>query len=150
MELKKVNPQKVFYHAEVTTMNDIKAVAEREIDNLCKEAEDLGLKESGPLHFVYYGCCDKPDTKFTLEIALVVDQEKPYNGKYRFKELEKLTCVTTTHHGDINKIGETYEMFMTEIYKSGKHVTDQSREVYHKWISPESPDNITEIQVGIN
>jgi effector-binding domain-containing protein len=90
------------------------------------------------------------DTKFTLEIAMVVDQEKPYDGKYKFRDLEGFTCVSTIHNGDINRIGATYEQFMPQIFKSGNQVTDQSREVYHKWLSPESAENITEIQVGIN
>ena len=91
MEVKSVKSQKIFYHSEVTTLNDLEGVANREIDHLCKEAEKLGLKETGPIQFLYYGCDDKMDTRFTLEIALSVDTEKPYDGKYKFKELEEFT-----------------------------------------------------------
>ena len=150
MEVKNVKPQKVFYHSEVTIMKDLPEAVMREIDTMYTEAGKLGLKETGPMQFVYYGCDDKMDTKFTLEIVMAVDQEKPYNGKYKFKELKGFTCASTFHKGNINKIGETYEKFMPELIKSGKQVGDQSREVYHKWVSPESPENITEIQVGIN
>lgn len=150
MEVKNVKPTKIFYHSEVTTLKEISELAVREIDNLCKDAEELGLKETGPLQFLYYGCDDKPDTQFTLEIAMEVDQEKSYDGKYKFKDLEGFTCASTVHNGDIEKIGETYEKFMPEVFKSGKQVTDHTREVYHKWIAPESAENVTEIQIGIN
>jgi effector-binding domain-containing protein len=150
MEVKTVKPQKIFYHSEVTTMKDIHEVALREIDKLCAEAEKLGLKETGPMQFVYYGCDDKPDTKFTLEIAMAVDQEKPYAGKYKFKELEGFSCATTIHKGDIHKIGATYEKFIPEVFQSGKQITDHSREVYHNWVDSESSENVTEIQIGIN
>lgn len=150
MEVKSVKAQKIFYHSELTTMKDIHEVAVREIDQLCAEAKKLGLKQTGPLQFVYHGCDDKPDTNFTLEIALAVDQEKPYDGKFKFKELETFNCVSTLHRGNINRIGETYEKFIPEVFKSGKQITDQSREVYHKWVDSESPENVTEIQIGIN
>jgi hypothetical protein len=41
MELKTVKPQKIFYHSEVTTLNDMKTVAEREINHLYEEAENV-------------------------------------------------------------------------------------------------------------
>ena len=150
MKVKTVKPAKVFYHSEVTTVKEIHDVAMREIKNLYKDAEKIGLKEVAPMQFVYYGCDDKLDTKFTLEIAMVVDDEKFYDGKYKFKDLEGFKCVSTVHNGDINKIGETYEKFMPEVFRSGQQTNDQSREVYHKWVSPESPENITEIQIGVN
>lgn len=150
MEVKAVKPQKIFYYSEVTTMKDLQKVTKREIDTMYTEAGKLGLKETGPMQFIYYGCDDKMDTRFILEIAMAVDQEIPYKGKYKFKELEGFTCACAIHKGNINKIGETYEKFMPELVKSGKQMTDQSREVYHKWISTESSENITEIQIGIS
>jgi effector-binding domain-containing protein len=150
MEVKSVKSQKIFYHSEVTTLKDMQQIAMKEIDSMIKDAEKLGLKETGPMQFVYYGCDDKPDTRFTLEIAMVVDQEKPYDGKYKFKELEGFSCASTMHNGNINKIGETYEKFIPEVLKSGKQITDHTREVYLKWVAPESPENVTEIQIGVN
>lgn len=150
MNVKNVEPAKVFYHSEVTTLNGIHDVAVREIDAMCKVVEGLGLKEIAPMQFVYYGCDDKPDTKFTLEIALVVEEEKPYSGKYKFKNLDGFKCVSTIHKGSVTKLGETYRKFIPELFKSGKQMTDQSREVYHKYVGEDSPENVTEIQIGIN
>ena len=150
MEVKTVNPVKVFYHSEMTTLNGIHEVANREIDKLNTEAVKIGLKEVAPLQFVYHGCDDNPETKFTLDIALVVAEEKPYEGKYKFKDLDGFKCVSTIHNGSINQIGETYEKFMPELAKNGKQMTDQNREVYHKYIDLDSPENITEIQIGVN
>ncbi len=150
MEAKNVETTKVFYHSEVTTLNGIHDVAVREIDAMYKEAEKTGLKEIAPMQFVYYGLDDKPDTKFTLEIAIVVDEEKPYAGKYKFKDLTGFKCVSTIHKGSINKLGKTYEKFMPELFKSGNKMTDQSREVYHNYVEQDSPENITEIQIGVN
>jgi len=150
MDVKTVKPAKVFYHSEVTTLQGIHDVAVREIENLYAEAEKNGLKEIAPMQFVYYGCDDKPDTKFTLEIAIVVDEEKPYSGKYKFKDLDGFKCVSTIHKGNVNDLDKTYQKFMPELFKSGKKMTDESREVYHKYIQEDSPENITEIQIGVN
>lgn len=148
MEVKNVEPTKVFYHSEVTTLDGIHDVANREIDKMYEEVEQIGLKEVAPLQFMYLGF--KPETSFTLEIALVVEEEKPYNGQYKIKDLDGFKCVSTIHNGSINQIGETYEKFMLELMKNGKKMTDQIREVYHKYIGLDSPENITEIQIGVN
>jgi effector-binding domain-containing protein len=150
MNVRSVDSQVVFSHAEETTLDQISVVANREVDNMYKEAERLGVKENGPMQFIYHGCGEDPSAKFTLEIAMAVDQMKSYSGKYQFKKLKGFSCATTMHYGDINKIGETYEKFMPEIYKNGKRLTDESREVYVKWVAPDSAENVTEIQVGIN
>ena len=150
MEVKNVAPTKVFYHSEETTLNGIHDVARREIENMYKEAAELGLNEVAPMQFVYHGVDDNPDTKFTLEIAIVVDEEKPYNGKYRFKTLDGFKCAATTHNGSINELAKTYDKFMPELYKSGVKMTSHCREVYHKYLTEDSADNITEIQIGIN
>ena len=81
---------------------------------------------------------------------MAVDGEKPYSGKYKFKSLKGFKCATTIHNGSINKLGETYEKFMPELFKSGNKMTDQSREVYIKYVEQDSAENITEIQVGVN
>ena len=150
MEVKNVESAKVFYHSEVTTLSGIHEVAVREICAMSKEVEDLGIKEIAPMQFVYYGCDDKPDTKFTLEIAMVIDEEKPNSGKYKFKKLDGFKCVSTIHKGSVSKLAETYEKFMPELFKSGKQMTDQSREVYHKFVDEDSVENVTEIQIGVN
>lgn len=149
MKVKTVNSVKVFYHSEKTTLKGIHDIAVREIDNMNAEAAKIGLKEVGPLQFVYQGCDDNPETEFILEIAMVIEEEKPYDGKYKFKNLEGFQYVSTMHKGDINKLGETYEKFMPELAKNGKQMTGHSREVYQKYIDEDSPENETEIQVGV-
>lgn len=150
METKKVSPVKVFYHSELTTLEGIHAVAIREIENMYAEAAKSGIKESAPMQFIYYDFDGKPGSKFTLEIAIVVDEEKPYTGKYKFKTLDGFSCVSTIHNGNVNDLGETYQKFMPEVMQSGLQLSNQSREVYHKYTEQESADNVTEIQIGVN
>lgn len=150
METKKVSPAKVFYHSEMTTLEGIHEVAIREIDNMYAEAAKSGLKEVAPLQFVYYDFDEKPGTKFTLEIAMAVEEEKPYTGKYKFKTLDGFSFVSTIHNGNVNNMSETYQKFMPEVMQSGLKLANQSREVYHKYTKQESADNITEIQIGVN
>ena len=150
MEIKHVEAAKVFYHSEVTTLDEINRVAEREIGGMYAEAEKLGIKEVAPMQFVYHGMETDPAAKFTLEIAMVVNEEKPYDGKYKFKDLEGFECVSEIHKGSILEMNKTYEMLVPQLVKTGKQMGSQSREVYHKYIDQQSADNITEIQIGIN
>ncbi|MCK5102425.1 MAG: hypothetical protein KAR17_06405, partial [Cyclobacteriaceae bacterium] len=70
MEVKNVNPVKVFYHSVVTTLNGVHDVANREIDKMQDEAEKMGLKEVAPLQFMYLGF--KPESSFTPSGVLFV------------------------------------------------------------------------------
>lgn len=150
MEVKEVKPARIFYHEETTTLAGIHDIAVREIDNMYVEAQKAGMKEVAPMQFVYYGINDDPQGEIKLQISIFVDEERPTKSKYKFKELEPFKCATTIHKGSIYNLGDAYGKFMPMVAKNGKHLTDQCREVYHKYYSPESPENITEIQIGIN
>lgn len=51
--------------------------------------------------------------------------------------------------GDLNKIDTFYQNFMGEIFANDIKMTNQIREVYHVHETKESPNNLTEIQIGI-
>ncbi len=150
MQDKNVNPITVFFHKETTTLKKINEVANREIPKLYEEIEKLGLKEIAPMQFRYLGCDANPDKEFELEIGVVVDRVKDYDGKYDFKEWGPLKCVSHEFTGPISKLGEEYDRIFPQILQSGKRPTDEVREVYTKYIEIESPENITEIQIGVN
>jgi hypothetical protein len=42
-----------------------------------------------------------------------------------------------------------YDEILSAIDASGRKRTPESREIYKKWIGFESPDNVTELQVGV-
>ena len=150
MQDKNVYPITVFFHKETTTLNKLHEVANREIPQLYEEIAKLGVKEIAPMQFRYIGCTPDLDKEFELEIGVIVDQVKEYNGKFDFKEWGPMKCVSHVFTGPVSKLGGEYEKIFPQIFQSGKQPSDEVREVYTKFVDMESPENITEIQIGLN
>ncbi|GEM_PF-3464197 len=150
MNEKTVNPLTVFYHKETTTLRKVSEVADREIPKMYEEIQKIGLKEVAPMQFRYLDCTADLDKEFTLEIAIVVDAKMEYSGKYDFQEWGPLKCASSVFKGDLNKIGEEYDKIFPELIKNGKQPSNEIREVYTQYIKMDSPENITEIQIGLN
>ncbi len=151
MEFKDVKPLTVFYHQEKTTLRKLMEVADREIPKMQEEAKKLGLEEVSPMQFRYLDCTSDIDKEFTLEIGMVVGEKKGnLEGLYDFKEWGPLSCASHIYKGDIRKIGEEYDKIFPEVLNSGREYNKEIREVYTRYIAPDSPENITEIQIGLN
>jgi effector-binding domain-containing protein len=118
--------------------------------NKYNEAKSLGLEETEPLHFIYSGMTEDMTKPFQLEIALVVKERKEGRSKFKFRELEPLKAFNSNYKGSLEGIGKHYEEMMREMSVKGLKPTNECREVYHYYEKFDSPNNITEIQLGIH
>jgi hypothetical protein len=46
-------------------------------------------------------------------------------------------------------IPQAWDEFTDKVKKKGLKPVNINREIYHKWIGPDSPDNLTELQVQV-
>lgn len=151
METKHIQSQVYFCLKMTTTLNTIHETAGPEVDVVYAEALNLQLEKTGPMEFIYFDCSNDRDKSFKLYIALPVKEMLPLNGnKYSYHEANSFDCTTDIHSGNIFQIGETYDELFKELYKNGIQPTNQVREVYSHFVEMDSPENITEIQVGIH
>jgi effector-binding domain-containing protein len=150
MNTKQTSPKKIFYHATTTTLDQINKVAMEVIEDMYHEAKNLGLEEEEPMHFIYTGMSDDLTQPFHLEIALVVKNPKEGISKYKFRELEPIRVFNSEYKGGLQDIGQHYEKMMKEMSVKGFIPTNECREVYHHYEKFDSPNNITEIQLGIH
>ena len=58
-------------------------------------------------------------------------------------------CMAADYVGPMPDIQIAYDEILNAIDTSGRKRTPESREIYKKWIGFESPDNVTELQVGV-
>jgi effector-binding domain-containing protein len=150
METKIIPSKKYFCYMEQTTMNLLPKVIEREIHNFTAEIKKLGLKEAGPMEFIYFNCTEDADKLFTFLFAMPVETLIPLSGaKYFFREMEDFKSLSYIHKGDLLEMFQVYERIFKEVDDRGLKHTSQVREVYIKYEDIKSPDNVTEIQVGI-
>jgi len=120
-----------------------------------KLAADLipaGLLPTGPMMFLYDGLTADPNAEFDLRISLPLSIEdvSRYKGEYTASRLEPFHFVETVLHGDIAELGpKAYEPLLAEIHSAGLGMTGFAREVYQNFVSPDSADNETRVQIGV-
>lgn len=149
MVIKKTPAMPVIYFTTTTTLNDIGKFVGTVAKQLYEAAAKQELLPSGPLQWVYTGADGKPDTIFTLEIALPVTGVPKDQSPFLFKELPAFECITTLHHGNWEHLHEAYDCVIGDCYANGKKLSGVCREqyIYMDFIHPEN--NLTEVQVGI-
>jgi hypothetical protein len=149
MEAKQV-PSKLFYCAEKElTIPEIPEFAEAILEPLYKDAESLRLKFTGPPEFIYFSSTGDPNEPLHLLIAIPVKGSKPSKSDYFFLETMPFDCVSVDYKGSMVNIGKAWEDLIQQVLSKGYYLSNQGREIYKKWISFESENNITELQIGI-
>lgn len=117
--------------------------------DLYQEAARQGLMPVAPLQWIYTGADGKPDTVFTLEIALPVMGKLSKPSVFDFRKLPSFTAFVATHSGPWEHLYETYDRLIDEVKAAGRQMSGVCREQY-LLIDTELPaQNITEVQVGI-
>jgi len=150
METKIIPSQKYFTYSCTTTLAKLNEVASVEVDQVYQESQTLGFEVEGPVQFIYFDCSSDIHKPFTLILALPIAKEKEFkSNKYSLKELDEFKCMRHVHQGSLTDLYLVYGNLFEKLYKSGAQPGNQIREVYKKFVTMDSPENITEIQIGI-
>jgi effector-binding domain-containing protein len=116
---------------------------------LIKEAIDLKVWVTGPVHWHYFGFVDV-NAPFTLEVAIPVSEiPKDYDGVYHFKRTESFRCLSIVHEGAWIDIPQSYGKLMQYIDEHQLQPSAINREVYVNADFTRPEANTTEIQMGI-
>jgi predicted transcriptional regulator YdeE len=149
METKQV-PAKTFYCAEKTlTIPEIPQFAEQVLEPLYKKAAVLDLDIAGPPEFVYFNSSGDPKRPFHLVVGFPVADRKPSKGEFFFFETQPFHCAAVDYKGPMQGIRDAWKELVQEVLDKGFWPGNQGREVYKHWVSFESAENITELQMGI-
>jgi hypothetical protein len=113
----------------------------------CAELEALaraqGRTVQGPPIFAAHGLPQDGHTPFDLDICL------PVSGPGA-EELPALSCMRTVYCGPLEGLfTQGYQALLDAIAAAGRTPSGQTREVYHAWHGPDSPDNRIELQIGL-
>lgn len=149
MQVKEVKPTNfLFARIETTVMELVNHLPVSQL--IFKEAVEMGLTITGPVHWHYFGFTDvqKP---FTLEIALPVSSVlSDYDGVFHFKRTEPFRCVSLVHEGPWLQIPESYSKLMEFMNVNKLIPNGNNREVYMNVDFQNTEANVTEIQMGIH
>lgn len=150
METKVVNAKTFLYFEGKTTLGKIMDYANPVVYRFYDEIKKAGVEPTGPLEFIYYGATDDPEKEFTLQVAMPVKDEKPVSNGFRFKKAEDFKCISYDYKGNVSNMYPVYENLYQQLFAADLKPNDEVREVYRHWENPESDNNITEIQIGVN
>ena len=148
MEQKVIKPILYFYYERRITLKEIELYAPDTVEKVFKEAGKAGLRQSGPLEFIYLRSNRNPDSPFTLQIALPVEKQKKVSSGL-FKKSKSLKSLSYIQKGSIQNFCNAYESIFENIWDNSIKVTNETREVYHLYKGRDSEENVTEIQIGL-
>jgi effector-binding domain-containing protein len=136
------------YDSAQTSFEKIAAPIGKTLPALMKSAAEGKFRVTGPVVFVYRDLKDLSQP-FTLDIGITVAPETAAFGEYKVRKVEPFKCATVIYSGPLSGISEAYGKLMASIGEAKLKPTTTSREFYLYWEGPESPNNVVQIQIGI-
>jgi effector-binding domain-containing protein len=151
MQIKTISPMHVYCFETVATLQTIMQYVRVVARNLYSEAAKNELEITGPVYWLYDGADGRPDTEFSLTIAIPVTPGVLVSeqSEFKLKTIEPFNCLAEQHLGDWGKLGETYGRLMSEIHSKNMQMTGLTREIYIHMDFEHPEANITEVQIGI-
>lgn len=150
MQTKTIQPIHVLCFETRTSFQEILKYVRVEARKLYQDAIRNDLEITGPVYWVYDGADGRPDTVFTLTIALpVTPPSHTIDSPYQLKQLETFECISETLNGNWDGLINTYGSLFGEIMSQKLAVSGQNREIYLNMDFENPGLNITEVQVGI-
>jgi hypothetical protein len=136
-------------HDDVT-IPEIATIARNEVDQMLVALEANGGVPAAPIHFIYHGADGTPTTPFRLTLAVplaTVPSHVP--APYELLDAPEFRCVATEFVGAMPDIMWGYDRLFAAMREQNLGRTQESREIYKRWIGFESDDNVTELQIGV-
>lgn len=143
MELHTTPPIPVLRRRQRLSLDAVGMHAAQAYAELHAEAQRRGLTIAGAPIFAARGLPQDAHTPFDLDFCLPVAGDD-------LLMLPALRCARRFYEGPLADLfTHGYGPLLQAMAEAGLRAGGQSREVYHVWHGPESPDNRIEIQIGL-
>jgi effector-binding domain-containing protein len=118
--------------------------------DIYREAARSECMPTGPIQWNYQGIDGKPDTVFTLEIVLPIQEKNVEARGFKWKRISGFKCLSLMHEGSWEELPKSYEKVMEYLAAKGLTTTTECREKYLSMDFENGENNLTEIQIGIH
>jgi effector-binding domain-containing protein len=139
----------VLYSTRQATFKDLPAFSGTVIRELYRYVADLDLLVCGPQYWFYHGMDGKPETRFTLEIALPVQGRIPTALLPHFKQIPAFRCLTYRYEGAWEGLAGAYREMMQYIEDNQLKMNGVYAESFLHINLDDPASQITEIQIGL-
>jgi effector-binding domain-containing protein len=104
---------------------------------------------TGAALFVYHGVTQDFAKPFTLDIGYLAADDAKAAGEFKVRKLDEFRCATVLYTGPVTSIHAAYGKLMPALGKAGHKPTTENREYYMYYETPDSPNDVTMVAVGI-
>lgn len=139
----------VLYNTRQTSLRELPHLSGTVVRELYKYVADLDLLVCGPQYWFYYGVDQRPETKFTLEIALPVQGKIPTAVLPYFKRIPAFRCLSSRYQGPWEGIAEEYQRMLSYISDNNLKTSGIYTESFLHIDFDDPANQITEIHIGI-
>ncbi|MGN7819826.1 DJ-1/PfpI family protein [Chitinophaga sp. 22536] len=144
-----VAPQPFFYRSYKVNMEGMLPLVRTATREMYQQAIAADLEVSGPVQWHYHQFDGNPQTVFRLDIGLPVTATAPVPAPYQCETLPAFDCISTTHEGGWDKLGDTYGQLISVLQVLGIPMSGYNREQYFQYDFNQPDENITNVQIGI-
>ena len=149
MRIRKLESQHYCYVPVRTSFQDMAEPTTRILADLGGAAKAGSIHPTGPALFIYHDASEDAAKPFDLEVGFSVSPSDTPPARFRLRQLPAFDCATVTYRGPMRSIGKAYEKLIPQIIAAGHVPSAETRESYLAWQGPDSPNNVVEIEVGI-
>lgn len=132
---------------------DFEAMGEpvvKTLTDLINDAKENKVVLTSPVIHYYYGAPHRdPRKRFKMETGFFVSEETTNIGVLKTRELAPFKCATILYNGPASQIGNAWQALYRSVRNERLTPTDEERELYLYWEGAESPNNVVQVQVGI-
>jgi molybdopterin synthase sulfur carrier subunit len=136
------------YDRSQTSIPKIADVVRATLPGLQKGMSDGKFRPAGPLVLIYQNMTDRSQP-FTLDIGFIVSRETVGFEQFKVRQENTFRCATVLFSGPISSIPQAYDKLMSAVSAAELKPTMTFREINLFWEGPESPNNVIQIQAGI-
>jgi hypothetical protein len=133
-----------------STLQELPSFAGTVVRDLYRYVADLDLLVCGPQYWFYYGLDGRPDTRFTLEVALPVQGKIPTAVLPWFKQIAAFRCLSSRYEGPWEGLAEEYRRMLQHIKDNQLSLNGIYAESFLHIDFGEPANQITEIHLGIS
>jgi effector-binding domain-containing protein len=141
----------VLYTTRQATLRDLPKFSEKHVvKDLYQYVADLDLLICGPQYWFYHGVDGKPQTRFTLEVALPVQGTIPTAVLPYFKRVPAFRCLVSRYEGPWEGIGEEYQRMLQYVSDNDLKINGIYAESFLHIDFDDPANQITEILIGLS
>jgi effector-binding domain-containing protein len=151
MRIKEIPEKQLFCAKKEVKMAEVPAFTAETLPAIVRKATELRLGQNGPLMLTILGYQGDPSQSFTIEVNFPYwTKNDDYEGPYVYRTAPKFKCASLIYQGPISGTSAAWGKLVEAAIGAGHQPVAESRELFLNFENPESPNNVIELQLGID